>query len=472
MKFVNLFNYKVSNLDLKNLIFKLDQEENSNTKIINCMNPHSFVVSKKDKKFEEVLLNSYINLIDGVGISTYLTLRKMSKINRITGYDLFEKIISTNKPIKFFFLGSTINNLQKIKNRLIKENENCLVETYSPPFADKFSDEENNKIISMINSFKPDYLFIGMTAPKQEKWSYEHKEKIKVNYILNIGAVFDYYAGYFSRPTKIIRNLGFEWLFRIIQNPKLWKRTVVSLPKYIFYIMKEVFNPNHFISIKVIDKIEILNNKINNEDTYIFSAFNLAMTSNLIIDNIKNVTNFSYWSDGIFCKFFNSKIKKIAGNKFLENIQLDEKFKSIHVIGNLHDQDRAYLNKKFLGLEIIFNQLPFGEPEDLLKEIKDIKKESLILLTLPTPKQEQVAQLIISKFNHGKIICIGGGLSIASGYEKKCPILLERLGLEFIWRLRSETKRRAFRISKDIIIMIFSLITFRLSKLKISKHEQ
>ena len=152
--------------------------------------------------------------------------------------------------------------------------------------------------------------------------------------------------------------------------------------------------------------------------------------------------------------------------------QLDEKFKSIHIIGNLHDQDRAYLNKKFLGLEIIFDQLPFAEPEDLLKEIKDIKKESLILLTLPTPKQEQVAQLIISKFNHGKIICIGGGLSIASGYEKKCPILLERLGLEFIWRLRSETKRRAFRILKDLIIIIFSLITFRLSKFKISRHEQ
>ena len=196
------------------------------------------------------------------------------------------------------------------------------------------------------------------------------------------------------------------------------------------------------------------------------------MTSNLIANNIKNEKDFNFWSDGIFCKFFNRKIKKIAGNKFLETIHLDQKFKQIHVIGNLHAQDRTFLNQKFKGLFINFTPLPFGDPEDLLKKVKSIDKNSLILLTLPTPKQELLAQMIKSKFNYGKIICIGGGLSIASGYEKKCPAILEKMGLEFLWRLRSETKRRTLRVSKDIIVMIFSLITFRLTKFKISKHEK
>jgi len=79
--------------------------------------------------------------------------------------------------------------------------------------------------------------------------------------------------------------------------------------------------------------------------------------------------------------------------------------------------------------------------------------------------------MIRSKFDCVKIICIGGGLAIASGHEKKCPAILEKMGVEFIWRLRSETKRRAKRISKDIITVIFSLITFRLTKLKISRYE-
>ena len=304
----------------------------------------------------------------------------MNKINRITGYDLFEKIISSEKPKKFFFLGSTESNLLKIKNRLNKENNNCLVETYSPPFSDKFSVDENEKIISKINSFKPDYLFVGMTAPKQEKWSFENKNKINVKFILNIGAVFDYYAGFFLRPFKFIRNFGLEWMFRVIQNPRLLNRTVISIPQYIFYILKEIFTSSRNFKFKIIDNIEILNNKINNDEIYIFSAFNLAMTSNLIANNIKNEKDFNFWSDGIFCKFFNRKIKKIAGNKFLETIHLDQKFKQIHVIGNLHAQDRTFLNQKFKGLFINFTPLPFGDPEDLLKKVKSIDKNSLIYL--------------------------------------------------------------------------------------------
>ena len=472
MKFIKFFGYKLSNLNISDLIDKILNEKNENIKIINCMNPHSFVVSKNDKLFQEALSNSYINLIDGVGVSTYLGLKKMMKINRITGYDLFEKIISKRESLNFFFLGSTKDNLRKIENRLIKENSNCLVETYSPPFTNEFSEEENNKIISKINKFKPDFLFIGMTAPKQEKWSYMHKDKINSRYVLNIGAVFDYYAGYFSRPYKFVRILGLEWFFRIIQNPKIWRRTLISIPKYLTYIWEEISTPNLNVSIKVIDDIQILNEKINNENIYIFSAFNLAMTSNLIVKNIVNEKDFIYWSDGIFCKFFSTKINKIAGNNFLENIKLNKKFKSLHVIGNLHEKDKLFLNNKFSSLEMNFTALPFGEPDELIENINNIDENSLVLITLPTPKQEQVAQKIVSKFNCGKIICIGGGLSIASGHEKKCPALLDKVGLEFIWRLKNETRRRFFRFIKDIITIIFSLITFRLNKIKVRKYEK
>lgn len=473
MKFVNFFKYKLSNLNLDNLFQKITQEkDNKYTKIINCMNPHSFVISMNDKKFKEAFSKSYLNLIDGVGVSLYLSIKKMIKINRITGYDLFEKIISIKKPTKFFFLGSTESNLLKIKKRLSKENKNCLIETYSPPFADKFSDDENKVILSKINSFRPDYLFVGMTAPKQEKWSFENKDKINVKFVLNIGAVFDYYAGFFSRPYQFIRSFGLEWLFRIAQNPELWRRTLISFPIYINYILKEIFYSTRTVDISIIDNIELLNNKINNYDDYIFSAFNLAMTSNLIGNNITNEKHLHFWSDGIFCKFFNRKIKKISGSKLLETLKLDKKFKQIHVIGNLHIKDRLFLSQKFRGLELNFTDLPFGEPEDLINDINSIDKNSLILLTLPTPKQELLAQMIKLKFNCGKIICIGGGLSIASGHEKKCPVILEKIGLEFIWRLKSETRRRTLRVSKDIIIIIFSLITFRLNKFKIYQYEK
>ena len=104
MKFLNFFNYNLSNLSIDDLFNKIIEDDmDKNTKIINCMNPHSFVMSKKDEKFQEALSDAYLNIIDGVGISIYLTLKTMNKINRITGYDLFEKLISSKKSKKFFF---------------------------------------------------------------------------------------------------------------------------------------------------------------------------------------------------------------------------------------------------------------------------------------------------------------------------------------------------------------------------------
>ena len=73
-------------------------------------------------------------------------------------------------------------------------------------------------------------------------------------------------------------------------------------------------------------------------------------------------------------------------------------------------------------MRLNFTDLPFGEPEELIKHITNIKDNSLILITLPTPKQEKLAQMILKKFKFGKIICIGGGLSLPSGHEKKCPV--------------------------------------------------
>ena len=472
MKSVDFFNYKLINLNIESLNNKINQEIYKGPKIINCMNPHSFVISQKDKIFSNAISNAYLNLIDGVGISLYLTIKNLTKINRITGYDLFEKIISENKKIKIFFLGSTNKNLERINERILKENKNIFVEYHSPSFSKTFTDEENNNIIDKINSFNPDYLFIGMTAPKQEKWSYIHRDKIKAKFIINIGAVFDYYAGTFTRPFKLIRDLGLEWIFRLLQNPKLWRRTLISLPIFFYYIIKEIIYSRRNFSIKIVDEIDKLNQKINFDENYIFSAFNLAMTSNLLRKNIKFEQNLTFWSDGIFCKFFNRKIKKIAGNKFLENIKLGDNFKKIHVIGNLHELDRIYIEKKFFGLELIFTKLPFADSEDLIFHIPNIDKDSLLLLTIPTPKQEVVAQKIFEKNKFGKIICIGGGLSIASGYEKKCPNILEKIGLEFIWRLRNETKRRSLRLLRDITIILFSLITFRLHKFKVKQYDE
>jgi N-acetylglucosaminyldiphosphoundecaprenol N-acetyl-beta-D-mannosaminyltransferase len=132
-------------------------------------------------------------------------------------------------------MGSSQNTLDRIKERLAEEYPQLEVEFYSPPFKAEFSTEENQSIINAINEFKPDVLFVGMTAPKQEKWLHVNKEQLDVKIACSIGAVFDFYAGTVKRPSQFWIALHLEWLPRLIKEPKrLWRRNFVSTPLFLW----------------------------------------------------------------------------------------------------------------------------------------------------------------------------------------------------------------------------------------------
>jgi len=95
-------------------------------------------------------------------------------------------------------------------------------------------------MIELINKAKPDVLWVGMTAPKQEKWIFKNRNKLSVPFSAAIGAVFDFYAGKVRRPSPLWQKLGFEWLGRFIQEPRrLWKRNLISMPIFSYWILKE-----------------------------------------------------------------------------------------------------------------------------------------------------------------------------------------------------------------------------------------
>ena len=206
-------------MKLKILDFKIDTSINQldfSTKSLfaNTINPHSYCVTKKDSAFREALQNSDILIPDGIGVVIAAKLLANKKIQRITGADLHEHILQlANKNNgKVFYLGSMPSTLQKIKERLVKEYPNILFECYSPPYKPEFTAEDNNAMLETINDFKPNALFVGMTAPRQEKWAYQHKDLLDVNIIASIGAVFDFYAGTIKRPGIFWQKAGLEWL--------------------------------------------------------------------------------------------------------------------------------------------------------------------------------------------------------------------------------------------------------------------
>lgn len=230
-KTINVMSYNIFVDDISSI--KIDK---SRKQVINTINPHSYITAKYDRAFKKALHDSNTLLPDGSGIVLATKQIYKKKIKKIAGSDLHIYLLKELEKIggSVFYMGASQDTLNKIHKRIAKEYPHIKVGSYSPPYKALFSSEDNDKIVSKINEFNPDVLFIGMTAPKQEKWLHEHKDILNFKIASSIGAVFDFYAGTVIRPSKFWINLHLEWLPRLIKEPKrLWKRNFISTPLFL-----------------------------------------------------------------------------------------------------------------------------------------------------------------------------------------------------------------------------------------------
>ncbi len=211
-----------------------------------CANPHSLVVAGSDDYFSESIKSADLVTPDGVGVVIASKILGGSIRERITGSDIFYGLMAAlNKEsgCRVFFLGSSEETLAKIESKAAVDYPHIEVATYSPPFKQEFSDEDNQRMIEAVNDFKPHVLWIGMTAPKQEKWIYQNREKLDVNFLGAIGAVFDFYVGNIKRSHPFFQKVGLEWLPRLIQEPgRLWRRNFISNPLFMLKVLKSKFS--------------------------------------------------------------------------------------------------------------------------------------------------------------------------------------------------------------------------------------
>ncbi|WP_304244647.1 WecB/TagA/CpsF family glycosyltransferase [Phocaeicola plebeius] len=216
--------------------------------LINTINAHSYNTALKDSVFAEALQKGDALIPDGISIikATKWLNAKSRPNERIAGWDLFEYEMNrlNQKGGKCFFMGSSEKVLSLIKEKAKLVYPNIIVETYSPPYKPEFNDEDNKKIIDVINQANPDLLWIGMTAPKQEKWTYSHWNELDIHcHVGTIGAVFDFFAGTVKRAPIWWQKHGLEWLYRLIKEPKrMWKRYIIGNTLFLWNITKEKFS--------------------------------------------------------------------------------------------------------------------------------------------------------------------------------------------------------------------------------------
>jgi N-acetylglucosaminyldiphosphoundecaprenol N-acetyl-beta-D-mannosaminyltransferase len=209
-------------------------------------NPHSLVVASKDVVFRTALRQADLLIPDGTGILIASKVMNTSPrvAEKVAGTDFFlrfTELADRAGGLKYFFLGSSEHVLSLIRNRLAGDYPAIEVcGTYSPPYQERFGDEENQRILEAIRAARPDVLWVGMTAPKQEKWIFENRSKLEVPLIGAIGAVFDFYAGTKVRSSLFWKRLGLEWLPRFLREPgRLWERNMKSTPVFLSWIVRE-----------------------------------------------------------------------------------------------------------------------------------------------------------------------------------------------------------------------------------------
>lgn len=210
--------------------------ENLKGNYICVSNVHTTVTAYEDKEYRKIQNGGALALPDGKPLSVLSKKRGFKNAQRVTGPDLMGELFkeSEKKGYKHYFYGSTEETLELLKVKLKDKYPNLnVVGMHSPPFKQEPS-LEDDKILNEINGEKVDFLWIGLGAPKQEKWMSIHKGKVDA-IMFGVGAGFDYYAERIKRAPMWMQKCSLEWVYRLVQDPKrLLKRYLTTNSKFIY----------------------------------------------------------------------------------------------------------------------------------------------------------------------------------------------------------------------------------------------
>lgn len=210
-------------------------------KYICVSNVHTTVMAYQDKEYQKVQNMAAMALPDGKPLSIVSRRRGFADAKRVPGPDLMPRIfeLSKEKGYRHFFYGSKEETLEKLKLNLLKQYPYLQIAgMYAPPFRD-LTEQEDEEIIKQINSARPDFVWVALGAPKQEKWMNAHMDKIS-GVMLGVGAAFDFSAGTVKRAPKWMQELCLEWFYRLLQDPKrLISRYISTNASFLWNVRKE-----------------------------------------------------------------------------------------------------------------------------------------------------------------------------------------------------------------------------------------
>ena len=234
---VNILGVDIAAINMNWLLSFTEKNLNALSGDFICVsNVHTTVTAYEDEAYRSIQNGGIIAIPDGGPLSSLGRKRGAKNMSRTTGPSYMGEVLkrSAEHGWRHYFYGSTQETLDKLKVELERSYPGLqIVGMYSPPFR-PMTEEEDREIVDTINGASPDFLWIGLGAPKQEKWMATHQGKVK-GLMVGVGAAFDYYAGNIKRAPVWMQKMDLEWLYRLMQDPKrLFRRYLVTNSKFIW----------------------------------------------------------------------------------------------------------------------------------------------------------------------------------------------------------------------------------------------
>ncbi len=235
---ISILGVKIDNITKEesgNITGDLISKSNKSCKIIVAPNTEFIMCAQKDKEFFDILKSAELATPDSIGVIWGGKLQKKRFKERIPGQAYFREILRRSEidGWSIYILGGTEEVLNKAIEKIKKDYPNVNIVGYHEGYFIKDTEEE---VIEEINKLQPNVLFVAMGAPKQEKWIYKNKDKLKVDVAAGQGGTLDYEAGRIKRAPIFIQKIGLEWLWRLIRQPKRIVRMRV-LPVFLLKIL-------------------------------------------------------------------------------------------------------------------------------------------------------------------------------------------------------------------------------------------
>ena len=345
------------------------------------------------------------------------------------------------------------NNIKKI-SRYWKSNtykSGLINRGWMPPHTSLFINKKIYRKLKYSNKYdiSADYEFIIKLFSRKVNSKYIDLNTV----VMRLGGISTSIKTILNKTyedIKVLKSFNKNYI-KLIPYKILSKLNQLFVGKLKQINLNEIKGDDLFVYSKIIKELK------NKKEGFILSGLNLAFIG--FLTKIEPDRSFKLWPDGIFSKIFTKKVSKFAGREILNNMENWCK-KEIVLVGNLNEKSKYFFKRKKIKI-LKYLELPIGSAETIKKKLrktsfKNIKKYTVVIITLPTPKQEIAAKEIYYQNSKLKILCLGGALNIASGHESSVPKFLESLGLEFFWRLKTDPLRRSIRL----IISFFAALNY------------